>query len=225
MLTNSGAREYLLFEAPRAMRKTMNDTAIARVEWETVTGVLGPNVRGIFPPASDVTDVNTSCRSKDHRVLATGDDFGYVKLFNYPVTVSCLWRDRSEMRWLIYDVKLNWEGSTRANKRDRGFLKYSTLLSSFVPRFFKGKTKITFISRKQKLRQRARAQRCLGDATEMRCVWQKMFEKWKDYDSRFLEDQSMWFQGSFFESFYGFDGRINRRPLNKITRYTATYNF
>lgn len=90
LLTNSGAREYLLFEAPRAMRKTMNDTAIMRVEWETVTGVLGPNLRGIFPPATDVTDVNSSCRSKDQRILATGDDFGHVKLFNYPVTVSFL---------------------------------------------------------------------------------------------------------------------------------------
>jgi hypothetical protein len=71
------------------MRKTMNDTALMRVEWETVTGVLGPNLR-IFPPGTDVTDVNTSCRSKDKRVLATGDDFGHVKLFNYPVTVSFL---------------------------------------------------------------------------------------------------------------------------------------
>ncbi|CAB4035433.1 echinoderm microtubule-associated -like 6 [Paramuricea clavata] len=87
LLTNSGAREHLLFEAPRAMRKTMNDTALMRVEWETVTGVLGPNLR-VFPPGTDVTDVNTSCRSKDQRVLATGDDFGHVKLFNYPVTVN-----------------------------------------------------------------------------------------------------------------------------------------
>ena len=67
----------------------MNDTALMRVEWETVTGVLGPNLR-VFPPGTDVTDVNTSCRSKDTRVLATGDDFGHVKLFNYPVTVSFL---------------------------------------------------------------------------------------------------------------------------------------
>lgn len=87
LLTNSGAREYLLFEAPRAMRKTMNDTAVMRVEWATVTGVLGPNLRGIFPPATDITDVNSSCRSKDERVLATGDDFGHVKLFNYPASV------------------------------------------------------------------------------------------------------------------------------------------
>ena len=69
------------------MRKTMNDTAVMRVEWSTVTGVLGPNLRGIFPPATDITDVNATCRSKDERLLATGDDFGHVKLFNYPVTV------------------------------------------------------------------------------------------------------------------------------------------
>ena len=66
----------------------MNDTSVMRVEWATVTGVLGPNLRGIFPPATDITDVNSTCRSKDERLLATGDDFGHVKLFNYPVTVS-----------------------------------------------------------------------------------------------------------------------------------------
>jgi len=36
----------------------------------------------------DVTDINTSCLSRDGKTLATGDDFGMVKLFNDPCLVK-----------------------------------------------------------------------------------------------------------------------------------------
>lgn len=85
--TNSGAREHLLFEAPSGKRKTMSIGAITRVDWATFTCVIGPTVRGVFPPFTDVTDVNATCRSKDYKLIATGDDFGQVKLFQYPVLV------------------------------------------------------------------------------------------------------------------------------------------
>eukprot|EP00794_Sanderia_malayensis_P008064 gene8064-8927_t len=83
--TNSGAREHLLFEAPSGKRKTMSWDAVARVDWSTFTCVIGPTVKGIFPPMTDVTDVNATCRSRDYKLIATGDDFGQVKLFQYPV--------------------------------------------------------------------------------------------------------------------------------------------
>ena len=86
--TNSGAREHLLFEAPSGKRKTMSVDAVVRVDWSTYTCVIGPTVRGIFPPMTDVTDVNATSRTKDYKLLATGDDFGQVKLFQYPVLVS-----------------------------------------------------------------------------------------------------------------------------------------
>lgn len=46
--------------------------------------MLGWPVQGIFPPCSDGTDINSVDRTKDGTILATGDDFGMIKLFRFP---------------------------------------------------------------------------------------------------------------------------------------------
>lgn len=53
-------------------------------KWYTWTCVLGWPVQGIWPPCSDGSDINNLDRSKSHKVVATVDDFGLVKLFKYP---------------------------------------------------------------------------------------------------------------------------------------------
>ena len=45
-------------------------------------------MQGIFPPCADGSDINACERSPDGQVLATGDDFRMVKLFNYPCPVE-----------------------------------------------------------------------------------------------------------------------------------------
>lgn len=87
-MTNSGAREQLFYEAPRGNRITsIKTTDIEHLDWFTWTGVLGLVCTGIWIPATDVTDVNSTDLTKNKKILATGDDFGYVKLFDFPATV------------------------------------------------------------------------------------------------------------------------------------------
>jgi len=83
---NSGAKEQLFFEAPRGKRVAPSVDMLKRLKWNTMSRVLDPSVSGVWPPHADVTDVNACCRSSDGTAVATGDDFGFVKLFAYPST-------------------------------------------------------------------------------------------------------------------------------------------
>lgn len=56
-------------------------------DWNTWTCTLGWFSKGIFP-INDGIDVNTCTRSRNRKVLATGDNFGRVNLFTYPVCAS-----------------------------------------------------------------------------------------------------------------------------------------
>lgn len=60
--------------------KSLRDT-----EWASQTCVLGWAVQGIFEPSADGTDVNGVDRSHNGQWLATADDKGKVKVYNYPV--------------------------------------------------------------------------------------------------------------------------------------------
>uniref|UniRef100_A0A671UC96 EMAP like 5 n=1 Tax=Sparus aurata TaxID=8175 RepID=A0A671UC96_SPAAU len=82
---NTGAKEQFFFEAPRGKRQTIPATEVEKIDWCTWTCVLGTSVEGVWPLISEVTEVTAACLSNDKKVLATGDDLGYVKLFRYPV--------------------------------------------------------------------------------------------------------------------------------------------
>ena len=49
--------------------------------------ILGAEVVGIWPRNADKADVNTACVAHGGNIVATGDDFGVVKLFDhFPVS-------------------------------------------------------------------------------------------------------------------------------------------
>ena len=67
-----------------AGKQFTNAEEIRAVRWASFTGVLGPEANGIWEKYSDVTDVNATDANFGSEVIATGDDFGLVKLFRFP---------------------------------------------------------------------------------------------------------------------------------------------
>lgn len=54
------------------------------IHWMTWTGVVGPEVNGIWLKYSNVTNVNSVDANYSSAVLVAGDDLGLVKLFRFP---------------------------------------------------------------------------------------------------------------------------------------------
>lgn len=54
------------------------------IHWATWTCVLGPEVNGIWEKYTDTNDINATDAYFGGEVIATGDDFGFVKLFRFP---------------------------------------------------------------------------------------------------------------------------------------------
>ncbi|CAF2961159.1 unnamed protein product [Rotaria sp. Silwood2] len=86
LMTNSAASEQFFYEAPRGTRITsIKTTDIEKMNWFTWTGVLGLVCEGIWEPATSINDINSTDLTKNKKTLATADDFGHVKLFDFPV--------------------------------------------------------------------------------------------------------------------------------------------
>ncbi|XP_038071466.1 77 kDa echinoderm microtubule-associated protein-like isoform X3 [Patiria miniata] len=85
LVSNSGDYEILYWKAENC-RQIPSATSMRDTEWATFTCVFGFPVCGIWQEGSDGTDINSACRSHSGAILATGDDFGKINLFSYPVT-------------------------------------------------------------------------------------------------------------------------------------------
>lgn len=56
--------------------------------WDTHNCKLAWDSEHIWPPECDGTHINHVARNKSHTLLATGDDDGYLCVFNYPARNS-----------------------------------------------------------------------------------------------------------------------------------------
>jgi microtubule-associated protein-like 6 len=84
VLRSVSTDEELLFWDTATGKQITSASSVRDTKWATCRCVLGWGVQGIWPPFSDKTDVNSCDRSPDGSLLATGDDFHFVKLFKYP---------------------------------------------------------------------------------------------------------------------------------------------
>ena len=87
--TVSNSYELLHFCVADCTRIT-GTRALADEIWFTQTCVLGWHVQGIWPRFADGTDVNVVAKSRSQKYLATVDDWGKVKIYNYPCIGSGL---------------------------------------------------------------------------------------------------------------------------------------
>ncbi|KAG3029619.1 Echinoderm microtubule-associated protein-like 6 [Phytophthora cactorum] len=85
--STSGGYE-LLFAEVKTGKHITNATTFRDEIWHTMTCTLGWSVQGIWEAESDGTDVNAVDRSNNGKFLATGDDFGKLKVFQYPCALE-----------------------------------------------------------------------------------------------------------------------------------------
>jgi WD40 repeat protein len=65
-------------------KQITNSEELSEIKWATWTSVLGDEAAGIWPKYANTDDVNACDTSRG--VVATGDDWGQVKLFRFPST-------------------------------------------------------------------------------------------------------------------------------------------
>lgn len=80
--SNSLSYEILYHSVTTGKRNPNGATEYKDTNWETWTCILGWPVQGIWPPYSDGSDINIVATRPE--CIATGDDFGLVKLFRNP---------------------------------------------------------------------------------------------------------------------------------------------
>lgn len=67
-------------------RQVTTPSKMRDIIWSTQTCSLSSQTVGVWPENADGTDVNTVARSNDQSLLASGDDWGKIKLFSFPAS-------------------------------------------------------------------------------------------------------------------------------------------
>ncbi|XP_031616634.1 echinoderm microtubule-associated protein-like 2 isoform X2 [Contarinia nasturtii] len=83
--SNSGDYEVLYWN-PTLCRQITSPSQTCDIKWATQNCSLSFQTIGVWPEHADGTDINGVCKNFEGSLMATGDDFGKVKLFLYPAT-------------------------------------------------------------------------------------------------------------------------------------------
>lgn len=88
MQSNSTSYDILYHNIETGKQVPGGASAYKDEKWFTYTNVLGWHIQGIWPPCASGDDINALDRDKSCKVVATGDDWGKVKLFKYPCPIE-----------------------------------------------------------------------------------------------------------------------------------------
>ncbi|KFQ51249.1 Echinoderm microtubule-associated protein-like 5, partial [Pelecanus crispus] len=103
---STGSYKRQVYEVPSG-KQLVDQAVIDRITWATWTSVLGDEVIGIWSRHAEKADVNCACVSHSGINLVTGDDFGMVKLFDFPCpekfvrTCFCIVKAKSTVRVMV----------------------------------------------------------------------------------------------------------------------------
>lgn len=67
-------------------RQITSPSTMRDIQWASQNCSLSFQTVGVWPENADGTDINAVSRSSDNTLVATGDDFGKVKLYTYPAS-------------------------------------------------------------------------------------------------------------------------------------------
>jgi len=73
------------YELKTAKQNTRGASQYRDLHWKTQSCRLGWPVQGVYDPTQDGSDVGSVDRSPDEKLLATGDNYGKVNLFRFPI--------------------------------------------------------------------------------------------------------------------------------------------
>ena len=77
-------------------RPVSNPASLRDCTWSSRTCVLSFDTIGVWPETVDGSDLNACARSHDGKLVATGDDFGKIKLYTHPAV-------QPKVRTVVFD--------------------------------------------------------------------------------------------------------------------------
>ena len=87
----TGAHELLFYDGVTAARLPGGAGDFKDAKWHTVRCALNWHVQGVWPSYADGTDINGVAVDPDQGIIASGDDFGRVRLYRFPCIENDMW--------------------------------------------------------------------------------------------------------------------------------------